>query len=252
MTAAILIGATLVAGCGSDAPSPPANEDVAALARLQFSCGHDLFPLMALSGPVGAERAATAQAEALRRFLTGPAVPGRPNLPIGGYRLLAEGASSAEYAAVSNEFDTGLAYVRLEHGPAGWIAGQWGACRPQVAFEGLNSATWEFAPDVPFPNRASTHFTALVSETTCTGGVRAEGRVLPPAILTSPTEVLVIFAVRPLPPRNGLVTCPGPPPTRVEVSLTEPLGERRLLDGGVSPPNDPHPEVIPVDIDPIH
>jgi len=83
---------------------------------------------------------------------------------------------------------------------------------------------------------------------TCTSGRSADGRVLPPAILASATEVVVIFAVRPpQPSANGLEACPAPPPTRIEVTLPEPLGNRPLLDGGVSPPADPHPEIAPID-----
>jgi hypothetical protein len=34
----------------------------------------------------------------------------------------------------------------------------------------------------------------------------------------------------------GLEACPAPPPTRIEVQLGAPLGNRQLLDGGVFPP----------------
>lgn len=137
-------------------------------------------------------------------------------------------------------------------GPNGWALEESGECRPQAEFASLNGATWTLAPDVPFPTRRSTTFTALVRETECTGGLTADGRVLPPAILYGSGEVLAIFAVRsPPPPAGGAVGCPAPMPTRVEVALSEPLGDRRLLDGGVSPPVDPHPPINVVDIDPI-
>jgi hypothetical protein len=238
----------LLAGCASPDESLPNDSGAFTLAAMEFSCGAGHFPAAALSGPVGAERAADAPAAALRAFVAAPPVAGRPNLPVAGYRLLVSTQTSTEYAAASDQFDTGLAYVRLQLGPTGRTAKEFGDCRPQAAFNGLNSATWKLAPDVPFPNRASTRFTALVSETTCTSGRSADGRVLPPAILASATEVLVIFAVRPpSPSANGLEACPAPPPTRVEVTLPEPLGNRPLLDGGVSPPADPHPEIAPID-----
>jgi hypothetical protein len=246
--AAILALSILVAGCASPDESLPSDNGPLSLAAIQFSCGAGHFPAAALSGPVGAERAADPPAVALRALVAAPPVAGRPNLPVAGYRLLVSTQTSTEYAAVSDQFETGLAYVRLELGPADWTSKEFGDCRPQAVFNGLNSATWQLAPDVPFPNRASTRFTALVSETACTSGRSADGRVLPPAILASATEVLVIFAVRPPPPSaNGLEACPGPPPTRIEVTLPEALGDRPLLDGGVSPPADPHPEIAPLD-----
>ena len=245
---AILTLSILLAGCASPDKSIQNDNGALSLAAIEFSCGAGHFSSAALSGPVGAERAADARAAALRALVAAPPVAGRPNLPVAGYRLLVSTQTSTEYAAASDQFDSGLAYVRLELGQAGWTPKEFGDCRPQAVFNGLNSATWHLAPDVPFPNRASTRFTALVSEMTCTSGRSADGRVLPPAILASPTEILVIFAVRPPPPSgNGLEACPGPPPTRVEVTLPEPLGNRPLLDGGVSPPADPHPEIAPID-----
>ena len=224
--AAILALSILLAGCASPDESLP-NDNALSLAAMEFSCGAGHFPAAALSGPVGAERAVDPPAAALRALVAAPPVAGRPNLPVAGYRLLVSTQASTEYAAASDQFDTGLAYVRLELGPAGWTSKEFGDCRPQAVFNGLNSATWHLAPDVPFPNKASTRFTALVSETTCTSGRSADGRVLPPAILTSPTEVLVVFAVRPPPPSgNGLEACPAPPPTRIEVTLPEALGDR--------------------------
>ena len=134
-----------------------------------------------------------------------------------------------------------------------WRVSESGSCRPQAVFEGLNSATWRLAPDAPPPNAGSTQFTALVAETACTSGRTADGRVLPPVIFLGRTEVVVVFAVRPPPPNpGGLEACPAPPPTRVVVKLSEALGERRLLDGGVSPPADPRLEPVPLDIDPIN
>jgi hypothetical protein len=246
--AAILALSILLAGCASPDESLPNENGALALGAMEFSCGAGHFPAAALSGPVGAERAADPPAAALRALVAAPQVAGRPNLPAAGYRLLVSTQTSTEYAAASDQFDSGLAYVRLALGPAGWALGEFGGCRPQAVFNGLNSATWHLAPDVPFPNRASARFTALVSETACTSGRTADGRVLPPAILASATEVLVIFAVRPPPPSgNGLEACPGPPPTRIEVTLPEALGDRPLLDGGVSPPADPHPEIAPID-----
>lgn len=45
---------------------------------------------------------------------------------------------------------------------------------------------------------------------------------------------MVTFRVRSL----GMATCPSNPQFPVTIELTEPLGGRALLDGGVSPPRD--------------
>lgn len=246
-----VLAALLFAACGTGAPSAPSTaptlDPAAALAAMRFTCGGAPFPAAALTGPIGAEQADTPAAAALRAFLADPPVAGRPNHPRAGYRLLAASPRSAEFGA-------GLAYVRVALGPTEWALEEWGECRPRAVFEGLNGATWTLAGDAPFPTERSRSFTALVQETQCTGGLMADGRVLPPAILVGSAEVLLIFAVRPPPPPppGTAVGCPAPPPTRVEVTLPEPLGERRLLDGGVSPPADPRPPTGTIDIDPIH
>ena len=243
----IALALAAIAACGSIAPSAePTLDPAAALAAMRFTCGGASFPAAALTRPVGAEQADTPAAAALRELLTAPPVAGRPPLPRAGYRLLAASAESSEFGA-------GLAYVRVGLGPTGWAVEESGECRPRTAFEGLNGATWTLAPNVPFPTGRSESFTALVQETECTGGLTADGRVLPPAVLLGSAEVLVIFAVRPPPPPppGTAVGCPAPRPTRIEVTLPEPLGERRLLDGGVTPPADTHPPAGTIDIDPI-
>ena len=243
-----LVAVMAVGACQSSDPTPePTLDPAEALAAMRFTCGGGSFPAAALSGPLGAERAVTPGAFALRSFLEEPPVAGRPIAPRAGYRLLTESARSAEYIA-------GLAYVRVALGANVWAVEEAGECRPRAAFAGLNGATWTFAPDVPFPTKRSTGFTALVRETECTGGLTADGRVLPPALVAGTAEVLVIFAVQPPPPPppGQAIGCPAPMPTRVDVTLPGPLGDRRLLDGGVSPPGDPHPPINIIDIDPLN
>ena len=50
-----------------------------------------------------------------------------------------------------------------------------------------------------------------------------------------PDAVVVTFKVRGV---GGAATCPSNPHFPVTIELTEALGERRLLDGGVTPPRD--------------
>jgi hypothetical protein len=249
-----LLLAALSSACGPEANPPPTDDAAAVLATFRFSCGFESFPVEALSGQIGAERADTAPAAALRKALAEPPVPGRPNLPQAGYRLLVSTPDAVEFGGPSNQAEATLTSVRVERSANGWAVVAWGGCTPQADVDGLNAASWQVAPDVPFPNRRTTEVVAMVSETVCMGGETADGRVLPPAVLTSLTEVLIIFAVRPLPAlgAGGTVGCPMPRPTRVSVALPEPLGDRRLLDGGVSPPGNPFPEVVPVDVDPLH
>lgn len=96
-------------------------------------------------------------------------------------------------------------------------------------------ATWALPPDASI-GPETTEFVALVTAIGCTSGQFAEGRVLPPDILYGEQAVTVTFSVEPL---SGPQECAGNPATPVTVTLTQPLRERRLLDGAYTPPAAP-------------
>lgn len=152
----------------------------------------------------------------------------------GDWHLVAQRDDHAEFvAAVPGDPPYVNAQVDLENGE--WGVTAWGHCRPRVALDGTGPASWVLAPDQEIdPN--TTSFFADVTERACAGGRSSEGRVRGPLIAIDAERVIVIFTVDPLP---GAQTCPGNPATRVEVQLPEPLGDRRLYDGGEYPFGDP-------------
>ena len=138
---------------------------------------------------------------------------------------------------------------------AGWYLAWWpGAARPRaiasVDRQGIPQAS---APDpaadisgrvapagwwvdpVAAPTEASTTISGFVLEQVCASGRSPEGRVLDPAIFYGDDGVLVTFFIRRLP---GGQDCPGNPPFPVTFTLSEPLGDRKLLDGSEVPPGD--------------
>jgi hypothetical protein len=97
-------------------------------------------------------------------------------------------------------------------------------------------AIWTFAPDQQI-GAGTTEFVAMVNEEACAGGRSSDGRIVGPQVdYVDDTSVIVTFAVRPL---DGFQECPSNPSTPVTVRLEEPLGDRRLLDGGREPPSEP-------------
>lgn len=96
-------------------------------------------------------------------------------------------------------------------------------------------ASWWLDPAAGAPGRDATTIPALIREQACASGLPPEGRVVPPRIFYATDSVLVTFWVRRLP---GAQDCPGNPPFATEIELTEPLGERKLLDGSEVPPRD--------------
>jgi hypothetical protein len=91
---------------------------------------------------------------------------------------------------------------------------------------GTTPAGWTLESDDLGPG--STQLTAAVTRSECNGG--QTGDVGAPIVELRDNEVLVTFRPPELPPAPR--TCQGNAPTRVEVDLGEPLGDRVLIDGG--------------------
>ena len=96
---------------------------------------------------------------------------------------------------------------------------------PQIA---PGSGWWELAA-AERPTGASSELDLLVYERECANGESPEGRVVGPDIEYGDASVTITFQVSPLP---GAGDCPAAPGAPVTVQLSEPLGDRRLVDGG--------------------
>jgi hypothetical protein len=96
-------------------------------------------------------------------------------------------------------------------------------------------ASWWLDPDAPPPTAEATRLSALIRERACASGRSPKGRVLEPQVFSGGDAVLVTVWVR---DQLGAQDCQGNPTFPVEIVLTEPLGERRLLDGSEVPPRD--------------
>ena len=98
------------------------------------------------------------------------------------------------------------------------------------------SATWwvdsQLIPLAP----ETTTIKGFVMETACASGQSPEGRVNEPVIQYTAESVTVTFTIAP--PPGDAQDCQSNPEFPVEVTLSEPLGERALLDGGTTPPRD--------------
>lgn len=168
----------------------------------------------------------------LTSFLSTPEAA-RAGLPKSGWFLVRSTTSSALFLAPSTLADAPFAMVTLRKGSdRNWSTETWGGCVPALNSERAAVGSWDLAQA---PDRASTELETLVTEADCTGSERAGGRVLPPSIEYSESNVVVTFWITPFATSQEAVPCIGAPPTPYVVKLTEPLGGRVLLDGGVLP-----------------
>ena len=107
--------------------------------------------------------------------------------------------------------------------------------RPSVP-EAVSVADWWVDTSAEPIEPDSEAIPALVHENACASGQDAGGRIVPPSVVYGPDTVTVTITVRRI---AGVAECPGNPLTPFTIELTEPLGDRTLLDGGQIPPGDP-------------
>ena len=222
-------------GGGSATASPPNGPDPA---TIRYSCvGPPGFLPALFDEPAIAETEDHPSAAALRDAVTDKASGLAGFLPVSGYWLVHRDEREAQYIArLPVELDSPFGYLTVQAKGANWTPAGGGACRPEVLLEDQSPATWTLQPNRPAPGRSTMEFTALVTETACTGGEPVDRRLLPPSITYTDDAVLIVFAASPL---QGIATCQGIAPTEAVVRLREPLGDRQLLDAGVFPPAEP-------------
>jgi hypothetical protein len=240
-----ILVALMAVGCATPVPSatpqpgstatatPLATIDERDLVSGQLTCGQgDTFSAAALQGPGGAEFGDDPAAAGLRAVLEERADPELPRL--GWHRVL---ASDAHVQFVARGVGAQAWHVvALMNGASGWTMDVAGACRLAVLLgPAMGAASWWVDPARGVPAPSAMAIDALVQERACASGRAPDGRVAAPVVVYQPDAILVVFGVVPLP---GGQDCPGAPPARYRIALTEPLGQRRLLDGGVIPPRD--------------
>ncbi len=235
----IAVGLVSCGGAGSGSQEPGASAAAPggpALGEIRYSCGGPpgFLPGL-LDEPPAAELENHPTAAALRASIQEVGMD-IDMLPLSGYWLVHRDDRLAQYVA-RRVGDPPLVSVEFQFDERGWTISGWGDCRPRIVLDGLSQATWVLDPAAGLPGPEATTFTALVTETECTGGQAMGARLLPPSITYGEDSVLVVFAARPL--DLGMATCPSNPPSRVVVELREPLGDRVLRDAGLFPPADP-------------
>lgn len=112
----------------------------------------------------------------------------------------------------------------------GWYGASTSRCALTVDLGDLTVPRVEFqAPPDPLSNELR----LLVTEETCNGGDDAEGRIEVVSIAETDDHVSLVLGVR---PRGGINACPSNPATPFTVTLSEPLGEREVVDASLASP----------------
>jgi len=233
-----------LAGCAptspqGETPSTETRPDGLRLAEMRYSCGEPpgFLPTI-LDEPATAETEDHPSAAALRAAIAQAGMD-IDMLPESGYWLASRNERVAEYIAREPAgADPVFVSANFENQGGAWRLMGWGQCRPQLVLDGLSLATWVLDPDAPPPGPGTRTFDALVTERDCNSGQPMGARLRPPSVTYGRESVFVVFAATP-PLNQGFATCPMNPPARVRVELSEPLGDRRLLDAALFPPAEP-------------
>jgi hypothetical protein len=213
-------------GVASQSVRPSSSASESESSDLAYTCGGPPFGMSVFDDPEYA--LGTSQAGvALQEFIDSEK---NRALPSTGWRLVTLGDDRASFVAT---VEGTFASADLENVDGKWRVMGSGQCRPMLALRDTNPGEWRIAPDENL-HAGTTRFIAEVVELSCTGGASSEGRVRSPVIVYAPEYIVIAFSVEPLAGAE-LGSCIANPPTRIQVELDEPLGERDLLDGGSLP-----------------
>jgi hypothetical protein len=160
-------------------------------------------------------------------------------LPERGWHLAGSNGSEAEFLAGPTlaglpDGDIGQAYypeAQLAFDGDRWRVRGYGGCQPQVAVDDLNAATFRLA-EGQHVDRETASFDVLVTEWACASGHSSQDRLHAPMIDYQESRVVIAFTVT---RQGGDQTCPTNPQATYRITLSEPLGNRAIVDAGKLP-----------------
>jgi protein-tyrosine phosphatase len=202
------------------------------------------FAPRALVGPPPLLDPGDPAAGALLKYLTALAAPkgvsralpkrGAPaEAPsLAGWRLLARDGGEVLFGRGA---PPQLLLVTLRKNPLrrSWTCVRSGVARPlRATREGIRASSWRLDPTYEL-RPEDTELRLLMIEQAFASGQSAEGRMLAPDLYRDDEELVLRMFVT---PRPGYQTATRNPETPVRVALSEPLGQRRLIDGALLAP----------------
>lgn len=193
--------------------------------------GVEPFAWGVLKGPRTAEHDKTASAWLLRKIIREKYLE---FMPRSRWFVIAKGRSGRtnfiQYASGAIDGLTTVTFTRkvgkkrwsYSHSEHGYD------CDPRLLTKEGRAATLWYPDSEHLPtDPAARTIRVAVSEDGCNSGRDATGRVLTDAIEYTPTEVRIRIDIRPNP---GAQTCPSHPATLYDVPLSEPIGDRAIVD----------------------
>ena len=129
--------------------------------------------------------------------------------------------------------DPPYASMRIEMRDGRWAPVGWGQCRIELEADGWGNARFVVDPKTPSDPTAD-RISVLATENACADGQAPEDREVRSVILDQDERSVSIAIL--VEPTKGATTCQGNPAFPFEVKLGSPLGERKIVDASVFPP----------------
>lgn len=233
----VLVAAAMVglAGCASADPGSATRNDSGADAQPSYLCGGTPVSAEALAARTPVEELAGPAAEALADAAFDDGTP-----------LVLEDPSAWFVVSTSDREVTLLRPVEPDDAPdapatdheqvtvswveatnvTGWLVTSLGPCALTFDLGDLGVPLIALDPDRPL-DPASREVHLLVTEQACNSGQDADGRIVIVRLDERDERVEIALGVR---QEGGAHSCPTNPPTPFTVTLTEPLGERDIVD----------------------
>jgi hypothetical protein len=217
-----------IVACGSDSQQSQAP---ATSPLLTCGSGPD-FSSSQLSRPPAA-LSDDAKGQALARFNVSAeaAIARISNLP---WTEVADSGDVALFLAESDALEVPFAMVTLRHDLNGWRPDSWGGCLPTFRNAERQAIGWQLASKPGARDRSAD---VLITFGVCSAFDTFE--LLAPSVRYSAERIeLTVWVPRMQAPTqvgNAGAGCVASLPQRYRISLSEPVGSRRLFDGGVVP-----------------
>lgn len=207
--------------------SPPTNSNPA----VRLSCGSvarfdepDLRRDVAVTGD--------APGVALTSFLASSETS-RAQLPALGWRRVTATPDVVLFVAQPRiGDDPPFVMVEVVRDDGRWVAATWGECRPRYVGDLMRAASWSLR-STPHPDARSME--VLIADPECAEGPLNASQILPPTVQYQDRVVTVTIWIGRSASLDTARGCPGFPPLPYAIQLSESLGRRKVLDGGVIP-----------------
>ncbi len=200
------------------------------------TCGYRAYPGLGIDGPPvdpGADDPASrALGDALERYREAFPVAEDTRWRLAGM----DDHGSLFLGRDERASDSGWVGVEVHRDEGLWRSNI-GECDPRrVMAADIGVADWWLDPAFPAPGPDTTELRVLVLERACASGQPPDGRIAAPVIEYAEDTVTITIGVR---HAEGDQNCPSNPAVPLAVPLSEPLGDRTLLDGSRLPPGPP-------------